>query len=150
MKLKHYCTIIILLIVFVLPIKVFSQSNQEQLLGTWVFDYDASFAKMDSISKAHYNRMDANRKTQMEKAYKGRAMTFGNDGSYVQQSIDGHKIVASWVLSDNSKDIVVTNPEGKELRLKIKKIGANFLVLNPVETNTVGKAMISELHFTKH
>lgn len=150
MKLKHYCAIVILLIVFVLPIKVFSQGNQEQLLGTWVFDYDASFAKMDSISKAHYNRMDANRKTQMKKAYKGRVMTFGIDGSYVQQSIDGHKIVASWVLGDNSKDIVVTNPAGKELRLKIKKIGANFLVLNPVETNPVGRAMISELHFIKN
>lgn len=104
---------------------------------------------MDSISKAHYNRLDANRRTQMEKAYKGRTMTFGTDASYVQQSIDGHKVVASWVLSDNTKDIVMTNREGKELRLKIKKIGANSLVVNPVETNPVGRAMISELHFTK-
>lgn len=143
---KYY---FLLFTMFFVTTVISAQTTQEQLIGTWVFNYDASFAKIDSNAKTHLDKMDISRKERLENAYKGRTITFGADGSYLQQLADGRKVFGTWVLSGNGKDILVKNPEGKELNLKIKTLNSTSLILNPNDLGK-GKSMLSDWHFSKN
>ena len=107
--------------VFCLPLTSKAQNiSQEQLTGTWVFNYDASFAKIEAKVKARYDSMLELNKARIVSAYKGRKISFNTDGSYLQTLSDGRKATGTWILNTDTKTIEITDPKGRVHSQKIK------------------------------
>ena len=156
----HRHTIFLFAITLVLLIaptsfnQLFAQGNtgkttSELLIGTWTLEYNTSKDKMSAKAKAHYDKMDTKRKDRLEKAYKGRKVTFGKDSSYLQQQADGRQVVGTWKLIDGDQTVEVTNQKGTVNRYKLEKLTSKKLVLNP-EINGPAKMIMAEWHFIKN
>lgn len=126
-----------------------AQTKREQLVGTWVFDYEVSIAKMDDKAKKYYDIMQEVSKSRFEKSFKDRKLSFNADGSFLQQTADGRSIIGTWVLSSDHQNIIMTNQQGSILDLKIKTLSASLLVLKP-KNNGKGQKMLSEWDFIKN
>ena len=149
MKQYKFKTILLTLLLAIIFTVTHGQTAKEQLVGTWVFDYNISSEKMDTDAKAHYGKMDDTAKAQLKEAYKGRVIKFGADGSYKLQLADGRNQKGSWVLNENGKDIIITDERGKTQYQKIKTITATILVLKPKGIG-YGKMILSEWYFNKN
>lgn len=105
-----------------------AQVQQEQLIGTWVFDYSKSIDKIDEQAQKDYALMPDVIKNQFEQSYRGRKLIFNTNGSFIQQTIDGKQILGSWKL-DNNQNISVTSPQGGTIVFKIVVLSDVILVL---------------------
>lgn len=132
-----------------LPLAIEAQQiTSEQIIGTWLFNYDASFAKMEAKVKSQYDSISVERKTKIDNSYKGRTLIFNADGSIVQNLSDGRTAKGTWVYNDKTKNIEITNPKGLVYYQKVKSFTSTSLVL---EAKAIGsnQPIISEMHFTK-
>ena len=142
-------SLLVLLLSFSLSSIGYAQSTSEKLIGSWTFNYDDSFKKMKNEAKTHYDKMDTTRKERLENIYKGRVITFNNDGSYTQQLPNGRKMEGKWELNPKNTQIIITNSSGKELRQNIKTLTVTQLILKPEDIGR-GKMLLSEWYFTKN
>ncbi|GAA3626415.1 lipocalin family protein [Flavivirga jejuensis] len=150
MKLQHYI-MGLMLIVFSLFQTVSAQTIQEQLIGTWTFDYQASLGSMTQKSKDHYNKMDASRQSKLSTTYKDRKITFNSDDSYVQVLSDGRTTNANWTI--NSKNnLEFKLPNGRTIPFKIVTLQNNTLILSQIKSNAQGslKILFTNWHLTKN
>lgn len=139
----------LLTVVLLLPLSVHAQQTiRVQLIGTWVFDYNASFAKMDSKVKAKFDTFSQEHRSRIESAYRGRKININSDGSYSQVLADGTQFIGTWVLNTNNQTLEITNLRGNMREQKIKELTHNALILKP---KGIGNAQIifTELHYTK-
>lgn len=140
------------IVFFVLILNCYSgvaQIKQEQLIGTWIFDYTMSISKMEEKAKMHYNKMQESSKNRFEKSFKDRKLNFNADGSFLQKTSEGGLISGTWVLNADDQSIIMTNQQGNILEFKIKNIAASLLILNPVNT-VKDQAMLLEWYFIKN
>lgn len=124
------------------------QSVANQLIGTWVFNYESSFSKMKTQTKAHYDSIPMDRKTKIENAYRGRTIAFKKDGSFTQTLSDGRTSLGTWAYNKETNNIEITSPKGRVYYQKVKKLTVTTVVLKPKSIGK-GEMMISEMHFTK-
>lgn len=149
MKPQYYIIAVILLI-FSFPQTSTSQNIQEQIVGTWTFDYEASLSNMDEASKAHYARIGAERQNRISGAYKGRKITFNADGSYTQVFSNGKSSTITWAIKGN-KDLEITTSDGRSIPFKIEELGTNKLILSPVNTKgNKASVLFSYWYLTKN
>jgi len=148
---KQYYIALVVLICMSLPEKVLgqNQSTASLLVGTWSFNYEDSFKKMEPSATKGYSRMPQARQQTIEKSYKGRKITFNADGNYLQVLADGRKATGRWTLIKNDKSIEITDPNGNKYLQRIEEITSTALVLKPENLGT-SKMFISEWHYTKH
>ncbi len=125
-----------------------NQPEISYLIGTWIFNYDASFEKMDARSKAKYNSMEEPQRIRIDNAYKNRQITFGEDGTYKQVLGDGRISLGTWSIYNNGNDIIIKNPEGQTYIQKIKSLTVSELILKPKSYGN-GKILINEWNFSK-
>lgn len=138
--------------IFILIFNCYSltaQTLENQLIGTWFFDYESSMAKMGEMSKKHYDKMELVSKNYFEKSYKGRKIIFNKDGSFLQQQPEGSQISGKWLLSNNKPNIIMTNLHGEVLEIKIVRVSNSTLVVKP-KSNDKGQMMLSEWYFIKN
>ena len=147
MKLQYYITL--LFTVFIFSNNIQSQNNQTELVGTWIFDYEASITKMESKAKALFGKMKETQKNHLESLYIGRVMSFTTDGNFSQQISESKTTTGTWTLNKNNKKLELSNAKGKKLTLKISMLNTTSLVLKLIETGN-RRALISEWHFKKN
>jgi hypothetical protein len=122
--------------------KTISQNTQDQLIGTWMFDYKSSIEK----AKKRIDKMSQKRHLRIESAYKGRKITFSANGNYKQVLLDGRETNGIWKLSNNT--IEIKTLKGGLRILEIQKLSADILVLKPkIEGNK--KLIIPKWYYTK-
>ena len=149
---KQYYIILALLICMSLSQKALGQNQSTTtslLVGTWTFNYEDSFKKMDPSATKRYSSMPQSQQLTIEKSYKGRKITFSADGNYLQVLADGRKATGTWALIKNDKSIEITDPKGNKYIQKIKEITNTTLVLKPENSGT-SKMFISEWNYTKN
>lgn len=139
-------------ILFALMFLTFTQSSnaqatEEQIIGTWVFNYESSFSTMDAEVKTQYNVMPEQERAKIESVYRQRKITLDSNKNFTQTLANGIKSVGIWSLAD--KDYLnITTPTGIVFIYKIKILTSTTLNLI-LDSNSGAKALISELHFTK-
>lgn len=124
-------------------------STSSLLVGTWIFDYDDSVKNMEASSKMHLDSVAQTRREMIEKSYRGRLVTFSDNGNYEQTLADGHTAIGTWELSKNEKSVIITDPNGNKYTQKIKSLSDSRLVLKPIVEGKV-KMLISKWNFVKY
>lgn len=123
-------------------------SVKQQLAGSWIFDYNASMNKMEDASKRKLDNMTTDFKNRVENNYKGRIITFKENGDYEQVLANGHRAIGTWKLSKNQRTVLITDPDGMLHKQKIKSLSDGQLVLKPMLEGEA-KMLISEWNFIK-
>lgn len=116
---------------------VWAQSLDEQIIGTWIFDYESSVSMMDDRAKAYYDKIPNARRDRIIGSHKGRKVTFRPDGTYDQEMSNGKHNTANWRLSTEGR-LELTTKRGIVTSFKIKELEADKLVLE--KENTKGGA----------
>ena len=98
MKLNKKTTIILCALLIISIYQGVSQNNIDTnlLIGTWVFDYDQSILEMDTQVKTKFD-------AQIKKAYKGKRISFMEDGTYLLEQSSGLKIYVKWRVKNKIK-----------------------------------------------
>lgn len=124
-----------------------AQTKEEQIIGTWVFNYESSLSKMENEVKTQYNVMPEQERAKIESVYRGRKITFDSNKNFTQTLANGIKSVGMWALADNDY-LNITTPTGIVFTYKIKIFTPTTLNLM-LDNNSGAKALMPELHFTK-
>lgn len=132
MKTSHYI-LILLFVVFSMPQRAISQTDHEQIIGTWVFDYETSLEQMSEASKSHFAKIDSIRQGRISQVYKSRKITFNSDGTYIQVFADGKSSTAIWAISGGNS-LEISTSYNNSIAFSIKEITSNKLVLSQVNT----------------
>jgi Lipocalin-like domain len=139
----------LLLVAFLAPFSGNAQqAEKEKLLGSWVFDYNASFEKMEPTVKAELDTISQERRSRIENVYRGRKITITSDGSYLQQLSNGHQFKGTWVLNSKNQTLEITDTAGRTQEQKITELTSTTLILKPKGISH-GQMIVKELHFTK-
>ncbi|MEP5339993.1 MAG: lipocalin family protein [Algibacter sp.] len=150
MKTLSYKHLLIMLIALIAININHAQNTQEQLIGTWTFDYDTSLDMMAQKSKTHYNKMDATRQDKISASYKGRIITFNNNGTYTHVLANGKTTSATWILNNNN-NLEITPSSGITASFIIKKLEIDTLTLSPINNKGVSTSILfSNWHLTKN
>lgn len=126
-----------------------AQNQKEQLAGTWTLDFNASTANMEAKAKTILQKIPSAQQ-KLEKAYKNRQITFGNDGHYVLRLADGSQTSGTWILNGSSQQgiITLTSSQNHIQNLAVIMLSNNALVLKQQDSSR-GTAMLSRLYYTK-
>ncbi len=149
MKFNKKIAIVLLVLTSLTTQKVLSQNkiDTELLIGTWVFDYDKSILEMDKQMKSRFDKIEI--KTSIEKAYKGRKISFMKDGTYLIETSNEKKTNIKWSLKKNNI-VELVNERGSKKTYLISLVNSNKLVLIPeIMINKKGNALFSKHYFTK-
>ena len=124
-----------------------AQTTEEQIIGTWIFNYETSFSTMEDEVKTQYNAMPEQERVKMESAYRGRKITLDSNKNFTQILANGIKSLGMWVLTDTDY-LKITTPTGIVFTYKIKTLTPTTLNLI-LDSDSGVKALIPDLHFTK-
>src|SRR5690606_6559997 len=119
------------------------------LEGSWVLDYNATFAKMERQMRTLLDTIPRAQRTGIENSYRGRTMVFGLGGNFKMLFLDGREVGGSWSVEQNGNLLVLTDPNGKRYPHKVKGLTANGMVLR-VEDSGEAKLFVKELYFIKN
>ncbi|RXP46195.1 hypothetical protein EC396_14390 [Lutibacter sp. HS1-25] len=130
---KHFCKLFLIVVFLGVPFKSICQSNIDQIIGTWVFNYESSIELMDTKAKNHYAKMGAARQEKVKQAYRNRKITFEENGNFIQEFEDGRIVTGTWLINKN-KGIEITSPKGSVMGFKIKELTVNVLQISRIKT----------------
>ena len=143
-----------ILIFSVISISVNAQNNtnkstKDLLVGSWVFDLEASKPNMELKVKTMIEKNQA-AYSRLEKDYRGRRLTFSTDGRFLLQLADGRQTQGSWELYKvNGVEIVkLTSLQNHVQNLSIQMLSNQSLVVKQ-EQNGKGAPVFSKWYFTK-
>ena len=143
-----------ILIFSVISISVNAQNNtnkstKDLLVGSWVFDLEASKPNMELKVKTMIEKNQA-AYSRLEKDYRGRRLTFSTDGRFLLQLADGRQTQGSWELYKvNGVEIVkLTSLQNHVQNLSIQMLSNQSLVVKQ-EHNGKGAPVFSKWYFTK-
>lgn len=125
---------------------VTAQIQREQLVGTWVFDYESSMANMDENAKKVLAKSPT-LQGRLESSYRNRQIILAIDGSYSLHLPDGKQVLGTWELDTNGNTVIIHYQNQNE-NLSIVTVLSTALVLKPVIDGNV-KPMFSTWYFTK-
>lgn len=125
-----------------------AQTKKEQLVGTWIFNYDASYKKMEQPLKVIYDEITQKQRLAIENNYRDRKAIFAADGSYKQILSDGRASIGRWELNKNNTVMEITDTNGNKYIQKIKVLTDTELILEP-ENSGNSKMFLKEWYFIK-
>ena len=149
MKFNKKIAIVLLVLISLTAQKVLSQNiiDTELLIGTWVFDYDKSILEMDEQIKSRFDKIEI--KTLIEKAYKGRKISFMKDGLCLIETPNETKTNIKWSLK---KDNIIEflNEKGSKKTYLISTLNSNkLLLINKKLINKKRNSLFSKNYITK-
>lgn len=147
---KYHIFKSVLLISFVLlllSIQSLQSQNTEQqtILGSWLFNSNLSFAQMDQKINEKLTKKPQLR-TKILSAYTGKQITFFNNGDYAQVLSSGKKASGRWKVQGNM--LVITNLTGTRYNYRYRFQG-NMLVISSVSESPNSSSIMPKQYFTK-
>ena len=129
MKVTNY----IIGFILMMPLKVRSQSasSDKDIIGSWIFNYEASKKSMKNNLKEHYNKMDITKQNKLKLSYQNRRIIFSSDAGFIQFNSDRQEFRGRWLISDDEKTLIMTYSDGLTYPQKIQLITPSKLVLIP-------------------
>lgn len=138
----------ILIALCFLPLTTNAQTVESQLIGQWQFDDATSFNELSEATQAHFDTIPASDVATMKGLYIGRMLTFNQDGTYVQELSDGRSVTARWTYNTEQNQVVITHPQGGQIKQTVAQIGGGTLLLIPVMEG-MANMYIDRWYFTK-
>jgi len=123
-----------------------AQQSKATLTGTWTIDMDGTYAQIDQDIKAQMEMMPEI-KTTVLAAYQGRSLSFGADGTYVQQQANGPKITGKWQLQ--GRTLHIDDGQGHKQQQELAQLTSEKLVLLQPRLGDT-RPYFSQLHFIKN
>lgn len=124
-----------------------AQTQREQLVGTWVFDYETSLTHMDEQAKKALAKIPT-MQGRLESGFKNRRITLASDGNYLLHLPDGKEVAGTWELDTINGNGIIIHYQYQIENLSIILLSSQALVLKP-ENNGNAKPMLSTWYFTK-
>ncbi|MEO0525904.1 MAG: hypothetical protein AAFZ89_01690 [Bacteroidota bacterium] len=142
-------SILLLLLTFfvVAGIPVRAQQDPHPIVGSWRLNETASLDQMDADVKRHLDT-SPQLKAQVLAAYIGRVITFGEDGSYVQQMANGNGFNGVWRIDNNVLIIMRNNVEVCRQRITKLNDGRLDMAMSPASGDT--RPLLPQLRFNKN
>lgn len=156
-KYKHYTpmylsrlVIVVLLLTFGTGLKAQTdQLKSEDVIGTWLLDYNKSKQTMAENVKKQLSVMETAQRKQVEDSYLDRELVFEEDGVLTILLKDGTNIKANWTLDEISQVITIKDAGGKSRTYTIPEYRNNKLVLRVRTNSTQTLPFITEWHLKK-
>lgn len=145
----HFTLILIVLFTVLSPGKLCAQIDEKKatLVGTWLFDEQHSFTKIDSDAKKQMDTIPTLR-IQLESIYRGRKVVFGQDGSFSILLVDGRSATGNWTLT-NDDILLMEDSQGNTMARPLGQLSKTKMVLLNPYTEGGEKPLMSEIHYTK-
>lgn len=146
---KNIFKIIAVILLIFNSTTIIAQTQQEQLQGTWNFDYNNSVANMDENAKAILLKVPA-AQGKLESSYRNRQIAFNTNDTYLFHLSDGREDTGTWTISNTGGTVIsLTNSQGHVQHLTVIMLSSTALVLKP-ENDGKGKPMFSKWYFIKN
>lgn len=138
-----------LVLIFTLTVQQFyAQNNSEtDLIGTWTIDYEKTLKNIHTQGQKTHETMGLTVRDRIEQAYKGRKLTFLEDGTFEIKLTNGRQANGIWSVSENK--LFMTSSEGTDYDYQIHKITSYTLVLKTKEFG-YSKPIFKYRHYTKN
>ena len=156
-KHKHYTPIylsrlVIVVLLLTSGVCLKAQTDQlksEDVIGTWLLDYNKSKQTMAENVKKQLSVMETAQRKQVEDSYLDRELVFEEDGVLTILLKDGINIKANWTLDEISQVITIKDAGGKSRTYTIPEYRNNKLVLRVRTNSTQTLPFITEWHLKK-
>ena len=125
------------------------QLKSEDVIGTWLLDYNKSKQTMAENVKKQLSVMETAQRKQVEDSYLDRELVFEEDGVLTILLKDGTNIKANWTLDEISQVITIKDAGGKSRTYTIPEYRNNKLVLRVRTNSTQTLPFITEWHLKK-
>jgi hypothetical protein len=153
---KHTLQSTLFILLFsIISISVTAQNNtnkntKDLLIGTWVFDLEASKPDMEVNAKIMIEK-NLSAHNRLIKDYKGRQLTFTKEGHFLLHLADGRETQGIWeVYEVNGIDIVkLTSSQSHIQNLSILMISNQSLIVKQ-EHNGKGTPVFPKWYFLKN
>jgi len=127
-----------------------NENRKEQLVGTWLLDFDKTISQIDSKAKEVYGKMNLVFKENLKKSFSKRKIIFKADGTYIIEIKPGIQQQGTWQLLDNEIDLLIVMDYGKRYNRRIESINSSKLILNLGEhKNQPSKALLQKWELKK-
>ncbi len=144
----RYIILPLILLIYTASLKLTAQTQQAQITGSWILNYQATLQKVSPTGKAHLDTIPSAQRTKIENIYKGRKMIFHADGRFKQILANGQSVEGSWSINTHGDKLHITDPNGRKHTQTIISLTPNTLALQP-ENAIERKLIMPELHYTK-
>lgn len=144
---KNILKTIIFLILIFNCYSVSAQIQREQLVGTWVFDYESSMVNMDEKAK----KVQAKSPTlqgRLERSYKNRQITLFDNGIYLLRLPGGKQVEGNWTVHAVNGNRIIIKTETHVQNFIIVRLSQTELVLRLINDGKA-KPMFATWYFTK-
>jgi len=121
--------------------------TETELLGTWVMDYNNTLNDIHDQGGKTYETMNSVIRDRIISNYKGRELTFFENGTFGLKLTDDRKANGTWSISGNK--LMMVSSTGTDFDYMIHKLEDNMLVLKTKEYGNT-KPIFKNLHFTKN
>ena len=125
------------------------QLKSEDVIGTWLLDYNKSKQTMAENVKKQLSVMETAQRKQVEDSYLDRELVFEEDGVLTILLKDGTNIKANWTLDEISQVITIKDAGGKSRTYTIPECRNDKLVLRVRTNSTQTLPFITEWHLKK-
>jgi hypothetical protein len=127
---------------------IYAQNDKSTLIGTWGFDYEQSFSKMENQMQSKYNSLPDEQKIAIGNSYRNRQFMFNENGNFQAIGGSGNVITGTWeIVEDNLLHLITET--GQEFWFKVKQTKNNQLVLKSNNTDLQPHLLLKELYYKK-
>ncbi|WP_394974038.1 hypothetical protein [uncultured Croceitalea sp.] len=140
-----YYPLFVLFILLNSNLVVAQQTNAEKIVGSWVFEAEASFSSMNKKASDFMNK-NPQLKLQIQSAYIGKTITFLSNGNYSQTLGDGAKSSGQWKL--NGSTVLIAAPDGAVFSYNFNLSNTNLL-LTAVHEQGKSVSIVPNQYFIK-
>lgn len=127
----------------------FGQESVDKLYGSWSFDYESSFKRMDEETKVHFEVMDESKQVLLKNAYQGRQLVFNPDKTFVQVDGSGEQYGGRWEYNTEDRIVRFIYEDGMIYPVSIVENTGSNLILRPQDINA-SKPLFHEWYYTKN
>ncbi len=144
----RYIILPLILLIYTASLKLTAQTQQAQITGSWILNYQATLQKVSPTGKAHLDTIPAVQREKIEDIYEGRKMELNANGRFKQILANGHSVEGTWSIMNNGNRLQVTDLNGRVHIQDIINLTHDTLVLRP-DKAIERKLIMPELHYTK-
>lgn len=146
---------LVLLLFFFSSQPSFAQSKsskvliEEQLIGEWILDHNASASKLTPEAKSMMAKMDVSTRNYAKSTFENQKFIFREDGFFNISQQKGHIVSGKWSISDSGNEIILSYDSGSSRKYRVVRNSKKKLILLLKENLSQTTPMLREWHLIK-
>ncbi|WP_298538041.1 lipocalin family protein [uncultured Algibacter sp.] len=116
-------------------------AQSSQLVGTWLFDYQASYNGLSQEKKTVIDDLQESIGSSLEEQYSNCKLEIRADGTYTQILQMGKEEEGVWAYDSTKNLMVLTNTSSSSQKQQIKQLTGNTLHLEALIKDSMGNIL---------